>query len=823
MYSRKRTLTAAILLMFLIPVFLPAGSWVKVAKNPEEGWKLLVDGEQIAVHGVVWSFTPIGENYSYSLWDQPKELIQEMIDTDAALMHEMGVNAIRVFTDVPPEWISYLYQRYGIYTVVNDLFGRYGMSVDGRWYPRTNYADIRTRELILEQLTENVSRYVDVPGVLFYLLGNENNYGLEWDSDAIEDLPVGQRLEVRAGYLYSLFEEGIQIVKDIDPTKPVGIVNGDIQYMNLIDALVPSLDILGVNTYRGDAAQDLFYESVAETLDVPIVYTEFGADAFNVVEGREDQYHQASIIKGQWEEIYRQSYGKGGYQNTLGGFVFEWMDEWWKSAGMVEDLDVHNDDASWSNGAYAHDAAFGVNNMNEEWWGICAQSTVKTDGVHERRPRAAYYLLKDLWTLDQINSTPEEIAAHFDRDVQPYVNRGEIEAIRQSDKEDPVVDFRGKMMFVGNGHFTDIDMINGGIDQISTSRGQWAYLGLDISPFNSVDAGMTVRIQGEVPDTVFEQEAYSRYGSFTLDAASLTDPANPANNPPLPNQDFYPASRVEIYDGYFNWETDLADVDFYFHNGHTDWIAEGDYFGLLPEAFDFFGMDKEGSKAPFGAEFTGKDYLEGLKIYGGPEIYWGSDPQVMAKYYRENETLSWSLLYNQVVGADQSGSSNGYSQRASGWIGLNLWPWINTDLGVLFSGSEHLGDSYDHVDKNADGSYSVVPNQQINIMDTLAYKVDLSTELILYTKLFARYIYAGRVADSNNIITRDGTQTVDVGTGNRHEFQGGVRFQYGGLSVMPKFLARMPLSHPLPFASGGPRKSLFDPFAVYANREAYQV
>ena len=249
----------------------------------------------------------------------PKAYIKAMIDTDGALMQEMGVNVIRVFTDVPPEWVTYLYQQYGIYTVVNDLFGRYGMMVDGRWQGQTNYASLRTRELILEQLSENIKRYVDVPGVLFYLLGNENNYGLEWDSDRIENLPIGQRLETRAGYLYSLFEEGIQIVKDIDPTKPVGIVNGDIQYLNIIKALTPSLDILGVNTYRGKAAHALFYESVDGTLNVPIVFTEFGADAFNVVEGEEDQYNQALYIKSQWEEIYRQSYGKGGNRQLSGG------------------------------------------------------------------------------------------------------------------------------------------------------------------------------------------------------------------------------------------------------------------------------------------------------------------------------------------------------------------------------------------------------------------------------------------------------------------------------------------------------------------------
>ena len=817
MFCNYRAVTASILLTLILPFSLAANQWVKVAKDPENGWRMLVDGEAMAIHGVVWSFTPIGENYSYVLWDQPEEIIQEMIDRDAALMQEMGVNAIRVFADIPPKWVSYLYQRYGIFTIINDLFGRYGLTVDGRWHARTNYADLRTREIILESMRKNISQYVNVPGVLFYMLGNENNYGLEWDSNTIENLPVGQRLEVRAGYLYSLFEEGIEIVKEIDPTKPVGIVNGDIQYLNIINELVPSLDILGVNTYRGDGAYDLFYESVAETLDVPIVYTEFGADAFNVIEEREDQLNQAIFIKKQWEEIYRQSYGKGRNQNILGGFVFSWMDEWWKAGDDLDELDVHNDYAGWSNGAYSSDAAYGKNNMNEEWWGIVAQSPVKTNGVHERVPRAAYYVLKDLWKLDQINSTDEEISQHFDFDILPYVNRAQIAAIRQQDEEAKKVRFRGEVEFAAVGNFDDVDIKGGGLDKISSSFGEWAYLGVDLEPFEKVDAGLTLRVQGHVPETTFELEEYSRYEPLAVQESAFVKTGQD-------NETHSSIPPVEIYDAYLNLETKFADVDLYYHNGHSDWALEGDFFHLLPESFDYIGMDINKSKAPFGLEISGNEFLDGLKIYGGPEIYWGADPQVMAKYFREGETLSWSLMYTEPISQADPKEDKPLpgGRRASAWLGLNFFPWITVDIGTLFSGSNYLGDSYTHVGKNPDGSFSSSTNS-INALDTLSGKIELTSEILLYTKFFARYIYAGRVAASKPYSTRDGSQINDVGTGNRHEFFGGVRFQYGGIGIMPQFLARLPISYPQKQGTGIARSGLYDPVAVWKNREAYQA
>ncbi len=376
-----------------------------------QGYRLLADGEPFEVKGVVWSYTPIGENYTYDLWSQPDEFIRRTIDTDAQLMRAAGVTTIRVFSLVPPRWITYLYRKYGIYTVVNDLFGRYGVSIGGTWYPQTDYSDSRVRKALKAEALKVVETYRDVPGVLMFLFGNENNYGLEWDSGQIADLPVGQQMAARARYLYTLYEEVISEARGIDPNHPMGLVNGDIQYIDLIQELVPSLQLLGVNVYRGTRSGVPFYRRIS-SLGIPFIYSEFGADAFNVRTGAEDQYHQAQLILSQWEELYEHSYGKDGYASALGGYVFEWMDEWWKH-GQEYRLDSHDTAGSWSNNAYAFDAGTGRNNMNEEWFGIVAQGIGTSDGIHHRLPRSAYDLLAAIWELSLYDSTAAEVAAHF--------------------------------------------------------------------------------------------------------------------------------------------------------------------------------------------------------------------------------------------------------------------------------------------------------------------------------------------------------------------------------------------------------------------------
>ena len=331
-------------------------------KKDEGGWKLYDGKTPVEVKGIVWSFTPIGESYNYSLFDQDKAFIQKMIDTDMPMIKSMGVNVIRCFTTIPPEWVEYIYTKYGIYTVVNDLLGRYGVSVNGTWYAQTDYSDYYTREVLIEQAKETARKYKDVKGVLMYMFGNESNYGLVWSSTEIENLPVGEQNAVKAGYLYDLLEKAMAACKEIDPDRPVGIVNGDVQYLDLISKLCPSLDILGVNAYRGYRFYDSFYENIEDTLDKPVVLTESGADAFNDILHQEDQASQMTYLKSQWQEIYEQSYGKGKSQNMLGGFVFEWMDEWWKRY-QVKNLDVH-DEASWSNSGYELDYKEGYNNMS---------------------------------------------------------------------------------------------------------------------------------------------------------------------------------------------------------------------------------------------------------------------------------------------------------------------------------------------------------------------------------------------------------------------------------------------------------------------------
>ena len=73
--------------------------------------------------------------------------------------------------------------------MLNHSFGRYGLTLDGVWTPVTIYDEPRTQEYLLSEVDNLVKEYKDTPGLLLYLLGNENNYGLFWAGAETEDFP----------------------------------------------------------------------------------------------------------------------------------------------------------------------------------------------------------------------------------------------------------------------------------------------------------------------------------------------------------------------------------------------------------------------------------------------------------------------------------------------------------------------------------------------------------------------------------------------------------------------------------------------------------
>lgn len=382
--------------------------------NNNDGIKLVVNGNDFMINGMNWDYYPIGTNYSYSLWNQSDDIIKSALDAEMLLLKNMGVNAVRQYAGVPTKWIKYIYEEYGIYTMLNHSFGRYGLTLEDIWVANTEYADPRTRDLLLEEVKTMAEEYKNTPGLLLYLLGNENNYGLFWEGAETENIPTEDRKStIRARALYKLFNEAAVLMKSIDTSHPVAICNGDLLFLEIIAEECKDVDILGTNMYRGVSFGDAF-QRVKNEFNKPILFTELGADAYNALENAEDQRSQAFYMVGNWKEIYENAAGLGKAGNAIGGFTFQFSDGWWKF-GQTKNLEIHDNNASWSNGGYQSDFVEGKNNMNEEWFGICAKGPTNQKGLYQLYPRAAYYALKEVHIINPYadNVSLQYIDKHF--------------------------------------------------------------------------------------------------------------------------------------------------------------------------------------------------------------------------------------------------------------------------------------------------------------------------------------------------------------------------------------------------------------------------
>ncbi|MEZ7945094.1 MAG: glycoside hydrolase family 2 TIM barrel-domain containing protein [Flavobacteriaceae bacterium] len=384
----------------------------------EKGSTLVVNGDSFMINGMNWDMIPIGKDaVNTNFWNKPDELIKAGLESEMSLLKEMNVNAIRHYSDIPSKWVQYIFENYGIYTMLNHSFGRYGLTINGVWEPITDYSNDDTQKVLLSEIKTLVNKYKNTPGLLLYLLGNENNYGLFWSGAETEDFPEEESKKEAVGEkygrpMYKLMNLAAKKIKELDSNHPVAICNGDDLFIDIVAEECRDIDIFGVNSYRGASFTDLF-KTVKETLNKPLLFTEFGADAFNAISSKEDQRSQANYLLKNWKEIYENAAGLGKYENTIGGFTFQFSDGWWKyDFDHRKNVSKHDTVATWSNGGYSVDLEEGKNNMNEEWFGVCAKGPTDNKGLYNLYPRAAYYVLQKIHQFNPYKETANTNLLH---------------------------------------------------------------------------------------------------------------------------------------------------------------------------------------------------------------------------------------------------------------------------------------------------------------------------------------------------------------------------------------------------------------------------
>jgi len=795
---------------------------VLVQQN-SDGMKLVVNGKDFMINGMNWDYFPIGTNYAYSLWNQPDEIIKDALDAEMSMLKNMGVNTVRMYTGVPAKWITYCYENYGIYTMLNHSFGRYGVTVDGAWMANTEYSDPRVRELLLNESTQLVKDYKDTPGLLLFLLGNENNYGLFWGGAETEDIPEENREStIRARAMYKLFNEATVAMKALDPNHPVAICNGDLLFIELIQEECRDIDIFGVNMYRGISFGDAF-QRVRDELNKPIMFTEFGADAYNAVENKEDQESQAYYMVGNWKEIYENAAGLGKAGNSLGGFTFQFSDGWWKY-GQTRNLDLHDNNASWANGGYDRDFAEGENNMNEEWFGICAKGKTNAKGLYTLYPRAAYYALKQVHAFDPF------VDASTAQDVETYVENVNLmdAVIKARSDRSTLLGENGGRLRISEFRAQFTTFLTGG-DLTTTPKNpdpnnpvfpnqqgfdnmESFYVGIEANPADNVRGSVTLNVVGNVAQNPINEIFYENRGRpqrvVTQNGIVQT-----------------PLDRIQVYQAEYTWNSKHFDLRGFYRTGHYHWGYEGDFFGLYPEANYGPNLDIYGGLAPNGIEIDGKRKFDGLNIAFGRELWWGANPALLVKYTKEIAHTKVTGVYHEDLDDPAAAVTSLFvPQPRTRRLTLGAereFGKFTLHAGGIWGGRPLVGREFQYT-TGTEGNYEVFVDRVTND-DTWGGKVKLTFEGGKFN-WYAQAASMGLVANGggDNTLTFTGWKLKDTGSGNQNNFLTGFALNLGKIQVAPNFLWQKPLVDPMPLNVGGAgrlRNILVDPFMVGINRE----
>jgi hypothetical protein len=355
-------------------------------------------------------------------------------------------------------------------------------------------------------------------------------------------------------------------------------------------------------------------------------------------------------------------------------------------------------------------------------------------------------------------------------------------------------------------------------------HGQSFYADIEAKPSEALVGRMSLNVLGRVPVNPIDEIFYENRGR----SRTLVDEQGEVFEAES-------LERVKVYQASLTWDDRWFMLDYFYRVGHLHWQYEGDFFGLYRDAYYGENVDIYNGMAPNGVQISGKKSIEGLTVAFGPELWWGANPAVFAKYQRSFLNADWTAVVQEDFQQRSETTSSiaiptRQTRKASLQVQKNIGPF-GVELGGLWSGSLEEGNSFQLMvdgfeDRGDVAGPEDVRQDTVKPEDTWGVKGKLTLQKGRWN-WYGQGAYMGLVAEAGPtaIPTFTGWNLKDTGSGNQVNALTGVAVSMGSFQIGPNFLWQKPLVGPMMHAedlgnSGGRSRNIIDdPFAVRWNRE----
>ncbi len=341
---------------------------------------------------------------------------EAILDRDFVDIQRMNANTVRAWGDPAPQLFA-KGKTYGL-----KIMPVYWISYELNYIEELAAAkDAKAKGLrspLVQEYVDYVNKFKGYESLLLWNLSNENaSFTCRY-----KNAEAGKNCDLKEQALafYELVNFMAQEGKSAEGINfhPVMIVSAEPELKYLdgnVDRLLTSIDIIGINSYRGENfgvdilgvkceenPKNLFNQYSClfkSTTPKPIIIAEFGTDAWDQRIGQENQVMQQETIISQWNDIVDHSVSSGG--PAIGGAVFYWGDNWSKypegnKSDWTPSVATHDSNLSVEFNAGQPDGA-----QNLEYYGIMryklnADDTVckLSSGANCTEPRQVYWELQ---------------------------------------------------------------------------------------------------------------------------------------------------------------------------------------------------------------------------------------------------------------------------------------------------------------------------------------------------------------------------------------------------------------------------------------------